>query len=134
MVWYPHPFKNVSQFVVIHTVQGFSIAKEAQVDVFLEISCFFYDPTDVDSLSSGSSTFSKSSLYIWKFSVHVLLNKLKDFEHYLAFRIKAKVLSQISNDLILIFPTPSPILTLCPSKALRILLYKPNLTNFIILK
>ena len=107
---------------------------KAEVDVFLELSCFFNDPMDVGNFISGSSTFSKSSLYIWKFSVHVLLNKLKDFEHYLAFRIKAKVLSQISNDLILIFLTPSPILTLCPSKALRILLYKPNLTNFIILK
>ena len=85
MVWYSHLFENFPQFVVIHTVNGFSIVNEADVDVFLEFSCFFYDPTDVGNLISDSSTFSKCSLYIWKFSVHILLKpNLKDFEHYLA--------------------------------------------------
>ena len=71
MVWYSHLFKNFPQLVVIHTVKGFSIVNE--VDVFLELSCFFYDTVDVGSLISDSSAFSKSSLNIWKFSVHVLL-------------------------------------------------------------
>ena len=84
MVWYPHLFKNVPQFVVIHTVKGFSIVSEAEVDVFLEFPCCLYDPTDVGNLISGSFAFSKSSLYIWKFSIHVLVKpNLKDFEHYL---------------------------------------------------
>ena len=84
-VWYSHLLKNFPQFVVIHTVKGFSIVNEAQVDVFLELSCFFYDPTDVDNLISGSSAFSKSSLNIWKFSVHILLKpSLENFEHYVA--------------------------------------------------
>ena len=83
MVWYFHLFKNIPQFVVIHTVKGFSIVNEAE-DVFLEFPCFFYDPAYVGNLISGSCSFSKSSLYIWKFSVHVLLEpSLKDFEHYL---------------------------------------------------
>ena len=80
-------FPSLSEFstVVIHTVKGFSVVNEAEVDVFLEFSCFFYDPTDVGNLISGSSAFSKSSLNIWKFTVHVLLKpSLKDFEHYLA--------------------------------------------------
>ena len=72
MIWYSHLFKNFPQFVVIHTVKGFSVVSEAEVDVFLELSCFFDDPMDVGSLISGSSAFSKSSWYIWKFSVHVL--------------------------------------------------------------
>ena len=63
--WYSHIFKNFPQFVVIHTVKGFSLVSEAKVDVFLEFSCFFYDSVDVDNLISGSSTFSKSSLNIW---------------------------------------------------------------------
>ena len=85
MVWYFQLLKNFLQFVVIHTGKGFSIVNEAEVGVFLEFSCFFYDPTDVDNLISGSSAFSKSSLNIWKFSVHVLLKtNLKDFEHYFA--------------------------------------------------
>ena len=80
MVWYSHLFQNFPQFIVIHTVKGFSVVNEA--DVFLEFSCFFYDPTDVDNLISGSSAFSKSSLNIWKFLVHILLKpSLKDFEH-----------------------------------------------------
>ena len=73
MVWYSHLLKNFPQFVVISTVKGFGIVKKAEVDVLLELSCFFDDPTDVGNLISGSSTFSKSSLNIWKFLVHVLL-------------------------------------------------------------
>ena len=73
MVWYSHPFKNFPQFFVIHTVKGFIIDSKAEVDVFLEFSCFFYDPTHVGNLSSGSSAFYKSSLNTWKFSVHILL-------------------------------------------------------------
>ena len=70
---------------MIHTVKGFSVLNEAEVDVFLGFPCFLYDPRDVGNLISGSSAFSKSSLYIWKFSVHILLKpSLKDFEHYLA--------------------------------------------------
>ena len=85
VVLYSHLFKNFPQFVAIHIVSGFSVVNEAEIDVFLELPCFLCDPTDVGNLISGSSTFSKSSLYIWKFSVHVLLKPgLKDFEHYLA--------------------------------------------------
>ena len=73
MVWYSHLLKNFSQFIVIHTVKGFGIVNKAEIDVFLELSCFFYDPTDVGNLISASSAFSKSSLNIWKFSIHVLL-------------------------------------------------------------
>ena len=81
MVLYSHLFKNISQFVVIHTVKGFCVVNEAEVDIFLEFSCFFCDPMDVGNLVFGSSAFSKSSLYIWKFSVQVLLKpSLKDFE------------------------------------------------------
>ena len=71
--WYSHLFKNFPQFVVIHTVKDFGIVNKAEIDVFLEFSCFFYDPTDVGNFVSGSSAFSKSSLNIWKFSVHILL-------------------------------------------------------------
>ena len=85
VVWYSHLFKNFLQFVVIHTVKGFSIVKDSEVDVFLEFSCFLHDPTNIGNLISGSSAFSKSSLYMWKFSVHVLLKtSLNDFEHDLA--------------------------------------------------
>ena len=85
MVWYSHLFQNFPQFVVIHTVKGFSIVNEAEVDVFLEFSCFFNDPRDVGNLISGSSAFCKSILNIWKFSVHVLLKSgLENFEHYFA--------------------------------------------------
>ena len=73
MVWYSHLFQNFPQFVVIHTVKGFGIVNKAEIDVFLELSCFFYDPTDVGNLISGSSAFSKSSLNIWKFTGRVLL-------------------------------------------------------------
>ena len=85
MVWYSHLLKNFPQFVVFHTVKGFSIVNEAEVDVFLELSRFFYDPSDVGNVISGSSAFSKYSLSIWKFSVHVLLNpSLENFEHHFA--------------------------------------------------
>ena len=83
MVWYSHFFQNIPQFIVIHTVKGFSIVYETEVDVLLELHCFFYDPVDVGNLISGSSVFSKSSLYIRKFTVHVLLKPgLENFEHY----------------------------------------------------
>ena len=85
MVWCSHLLKNFLQFVVIHIVKGFGIVNKAEVDVFLEFSCFFDDPMDVDNLISGSSAFSKSSLNIWKFTVHVLLKPgLENFEHYFA--------------------------------------------------
>ena len=83
VVSYSHLFKNFPQFVVIHTVKGFTVVNEA--DVFLEFSCFFYDPTDVGMLISGSSAFSKSSLNTWKLSVHVRLKpSLENFQHYFA--------------------------------------------------
>ena len=83
MVWYSHLFKNFLQFVVMHTVKGFAVVNKAEVDVFLELSCFLNDPTDVGNLISGSSAFSKSSLNISKFTVHVLLKPgVENFEHY----------------------------------------------------
>ena len=83
VVWYSHLFQNFPQFIVIHTVKDFGIVKKAEIDVFLELSCFFYDPANVDNLIFGSSAFSKSSLNIWKFTVHVLLKPgLENFEHY----------------------------------------------------
>ena len=83
MVWYSHLFKYFLQFVVIHTVKGFNVVNEAEVDVFLQFSCLFYVPMDVGNLIFGSSAFSKSSLNIWKFSVQVLLKPgLENFEHY----------------------------------------------------
>ena len=85
MVWYSHLFQNFPQFVVIYTVKGFGIVNKAEVDVFLELSYFLNDPTDVGNLISGSSAFSKSSLNIWKIMVHVLLKPgLENFEHYFA--------------------------------------------------
>ena len=85
VVWYYHLFQNFPQFLVIHTVKGFGVVNKAEIDVFLEISCFFDDPMDVGNLVSGSSAFSKSSLNIWKFLVHVLLKpSLENFEHYFA--------------------------------------------------
>ena len=83
VVWYFHPFQNFSQFIVIHTVKGFGIVNKADIDVFLELSCFFDDPLDVDNSISGSSAFPKTSLNIWKFTVHVLLKPgLENFEHH----------------------------------------------------
>ena len=85
MVWYSHLFMNFPQFVVIHTVKGFGVVNEVEVDVFLEFSAFLYDPTNFGNLISGSSAFSKSILNIWKFSVHILLKPgLENFEHYFA--------------------------------------------------
>ena len=85
MVWYSQLLENFPQVFVIHTVKGFDIVNKAEVDVFLELSCFFSDPVDVGNLISGSSAFSKSSLNIWKFSNPVLLKPgLENFEHYFA--------------------------------------------------
>ena len=83
MVWYSHLLKNFPQLIVIHTVKGFGIVNKAERDVFLELSCFFDDPADVGNLISGSSAFSKTSLNIRKFTVHILLKPgLENFEHY----------------------------------------------------
>ena len=83
MVRYSHLLKNFPQFIVIHTVKGFGIVSKAEIDVFLELSCLIHDPADVGNLISGSSAFSKTSLNIWKFMVHVLLKPgLENFEHY----------------------------------------------------
>ena len=85
MVWYSQLLNNFPQFVVIHTVKGFGVVNKAEVYVFLELSCFFNGPVDVGNLISGSSAFSKSSLNIWKFVVHLLLKPgLENFEHYFA--------------------------------------------------
>ena len=85
VVWYFYFFKNCPQFVVIHTIKGFSIVNKAEVDVFLEFSCFFHDPVDIGNLISGFSVFSKSSLNIWKFLVYTLLKpSLENFMHYFA--------------------------------------------------
>ena len=83
VIWYSHLLKNFLQFAVIHTVKGFGVVNKAEIDVFLELSCVFHDPADVGNLISGSSAFSKSSLNIWKFLVHVLLKHgLENIEHY----------------------------------------------------
>ena len=83
MVWYSHLFQNFPQFIVIHTVKGFGIVNEAEIDVLLELSCFLHDPPDVGNLISGSSAFSKTSLKIRKFTAHVLLKPgFENFEHY----------------------------------------------------
>ena len=83
MVRYSHLFNNFPQFVVIHTVKNFGVVNKGEIDVFLELSCFSDDPVDVGNLISGSSAFAKSSLNIWKFTVHILLKPgLENFEHY----------------------------------------------------
>ena len=83
VVWYSHLFQNFPQFIVIHTVKGFGLVNKAEVDIFLELSCFFDDPADVGNLISGSSAFSKTSLNIWNFTVHLLVKPgLENFEHY----------------------------------------------------
>ena len=85
MVWYSLLFQNFPQFIVIHTVKGFDIVNKAKIDVFLGLSCIFHDPADVGNLISSSSAFSKMSLNIWKFTVHILLKLgLENFEHYFA--------------------------------------------------
>ena len=83
VVWYSHLFQNFPQFIVIHTVKCFGIVNKTEIDIFLELSCFFDDPADVDNLISCSSAFSKTNLNIWKFMIHVLLKPgLENFEHY----------------------------------------------------
>ena len=83
MVWDSHLLKNFPQLIVIHTVKGFGIVNKAEIGVFLELSCFYHDPADVGNLISGSSAFSKASLNIRKFTVHVLLKPgLENFKHY----------------------------------------------------
>ena len=83
MIWDAHPFQNFPQFIVIHTVKGFGIVNKAEIHVFLELSCFFNDPVDVGNFISGSSAFSKTSLNIWKFMVHIFMKPgLETFEHY----------------------------------------------------
>ena len=83
MIWYSHLVQNFPQFIVIHTVKGFGIVNKAEIDVFLELSCFFNDPADVNYLMSCSSAFSKTSFNIWKFIVHILLKPgLENCEHY----------------------------------------------------
>ena len=85
MFWFSHNFKNFPEFVVIHTVKDFSVVNEAEIDVFLKLSCFFHDPADVGNLISGSSALSKTSLNSRKFTVHILLKPgLENFEHYFA--------------------------------------------------
>ena len=85
VVWYSYLVKNFPQFVVVHIVKGFSIVNETEINVFLKFPCFLHDPVTVGNLLSGSSAFSKSSLYIWMFSVHILMKpNMKDFEHYLS--------------------------------------------------
>ena len=85
MVRYSHLFQNFPQFILIHTVQGFGIVNEAEIYVFLELSCYFDDPVDIGKLISGSSAYSKTRLNIWKFMVHVLLKSgLENLEHYFA--------------------------------------------------
>ena len=85
MIWYSPLLKNFPQFAVTHTVKGFRVVNKAEIDIFLEVPCFLYDSRNVDNLISDSSASSKSSLYIWKFSVHILLKSdLENFEHYFA--------------------------------------------------
>ena len=92
MVWYSHLFQNFPKFVVIHTVKSFGVVNKAEVDVFLELSCFFNDPVDVGNLISGSSVFSKYSLNIWKFMIHILLKPdLENLEHLLVCEMSAIV-------------------------------------------
>ena len=85
MLWYSHLLQNFPQFIVIHTIKGFGIVNDAEIDVFLELSCFFDDPVDIGNLISGSSAFSKTSLNIWEFMVHIPLKPgLENFELYFA--------------------------------------------------
>ena len=100
MVWYSHLFQNF-QFIVIHTVKGFGIANKAGIDVFLELSCFFHDPVDVGNLISGSSAFSKTSLNIRKFTVHILLRPgLENFEQAPMISLICEILKNDTNELI----------------------------------
>ena len=104
MIWDSHFFKNIPQLVVVHTVKGFSIVSEADVDIFLEFPYSLYDPMDVGNLISGSSTFSNSSFCSWNLSVHVLLKlSLKNFEHYLLASEMSTIVQQFENSLELLF-------------------------------
>ena len=99
VIWYSHLFQNFLQFVVIHTVKGFGIVHKAEVDVFLELSCFYNDPAHVGNLVSVSSAFSKTSLNIWKFKVHVLLKSgLENFEHYFTLQSKMEKLYTVNKN------------------------------------
>ena len=94
MVWYSHLFQNLTQFIVIHTVKGFGIVNKAEIDVFLDFSCFSDDPADVGNLISGSSAFSKTSLNIWKFMVHILLKHgLENFEGTGTFKLNNVIIN-----------------------------------------
>ena len=102
MVWYSHLFQNCPQFIVIHTVKGIGIVNKAEIDVFLELSCFSDDPLDVGNLISGSFAFSKSSLNIWKFTVHILLKSgLENFENYLLVCEMSAIVQQLEDFLAL---------------------------------
>ena len=104
MVWYYHLFQNFPWFVVIDRVKGFGIVNKAEVDIFLELSCFFDDPADVGNLFSGSSVFSKSSWNIWKFMVHLLLKPgLENFEHYFASCEMSAIVQEFEHSLALPF-------------------------------
>ena len=103
VVWYSHLFKNFPQFVVICIVKSFSVVSEAEIDVFLELSCFFDDPTDVGNLISDSSAFCKTSLNIWKFTVHILLKcGLENFEHYFCLRVRWTIFIFIQNKVVIL--------------------------------
>ena len=104
MVWYSHLLKNFPQLIVIHTVKGFGIVNKAEINVFLELSCFFDDPADVGNLISGSSAFSKTSLNIREFTVHVLLKSgLENFKHYFALMRLSAIVQQSEHSLALPF-------------------------------
>ena len=104
VVWYSHLFQNSPQFIVIHTVKGFGTVNKEEIDIFLELSCFFYDSMDVGNLISRSSTFSKSSLNIWKFLVHILLKPhLWNFEQYCASVLVSAIVQQFEHSLQLPF-------------------------------
>ena len=97
VIWYSHLFQNILQFIMIHTVKAFGIVNKAEVDVFLELSCFLHDPSNVGNLISYSSAFSKTNLNIWKFTVHVLLKPvLENFEHYFASMRRVQLCSSLS--------------------------------------
>ena len=104
MVWYSHLFQNFPQFLVIHTVKGFGVVNKPEIDVFLELSCFFHDPAHVGNLISGSSAFSKTSLNIWKFTVHILLKPgLENLEQYLLACEMSAIVSSFEHSLALPF-------------------------------
>ena len=104
MVWYSHLFQNFPQFIVIHTVKGFGIVNKAEVDVFLKLFCFFDDLMDVGNLTSGFSAFTKSSLNIWMFMVHLLLKPgLENFEHYFLVCEMSAIVRKSEHSLALLF-------------------------------